>query len=293
MKAAIVLLSRGYPHKEWYGKLIERNNYIYNNFNSKLEKQYPLIIFHEGNIALEHQQFIIDGSKNNDVRFVNIATDFAWPDSIPLTSVQDPGFHLGYRLMCKFNCYHIWDYVKDFDYIFRIDEDTYIGNLDYDVFKYMDDNKLDYLVGRMCEETHPLTNTTIPAVAHALLGNRWTVDMYDQKELWVPYSNLYMARVGLFLQAEVQDFLRKITSNPRFLINRWGDHVVMGIVLKAFSSKDKVSYIKDFEYMHGSHNCISKDGRALEGILSPHEAEVFNLVLSGKQPEHYIARESV
>lgn len=290
-KGVFYLLTRGYPHPQYYGKLIQRNEYLYQNFNK--DYQYPLVIFHEGNISKEHQDFIQANNKNTNTTFVDISENFRWPADLPLSQMQDGGFHPGYRLMCKFNCFHVWDYLKDYDYAFRVDEDTFIGPIEYDIFEYMSNLNMDYLVGRFCEETHKLTNTTIPKKAHELLGDKWTEDMYDQTELWVPYSNLLVARVGLFRQPEVQKFLKELTSDPMFLTHRWGDHVVMGIILKAFSSADKINYIPSFEYMHGSHMCLTRNGRALEGILSPHEANVFDLVLSGKQPEHYCVSNAV
>lgn len=292
-KAAIVLLTKGYPSIQYYEKLIKRNTLIYEKFNKHLGQQYPLLIFHEGNILDDHQNAIIEASKNQTISFINIAKDFIWPENIPMYALQDTGFHPGYRLMCKFNCFHIWKYVKDYDYIFRIDEDTFIGELKYDVFQYMQDNNMDYLVSRFCEEYHALTNSTIPAVAHNLLGDKYTEDMYDQSNLWVPLTNLYVARTGLFLQDEVQTFLKKLTSDPRFLTHRWGDHVVMGIVLKAFSTPAKISYVHNFTHYHGSHDCVTTDGKAVEGILGKREAKVFGLVPSGRIQEqelynHYI-----
>ena len=44
-KAAIVGLTRGYPSEQYYDKLINRNNHIYEKFNKNLEEQYPLILF--------------------------------------------------------------------------------------------------------------------------------------------------------------------------------------------------------------------------------------------------------
>lgn len=291
MRGAIVLLTRGYPHVEWYEKLIKRNAYIYENFNKNLETQYPLVIFHEGNISQEHQNFILQYERNADVRFIDISSHFRWPASIPLSSVKDHAFHPGYRLMCAFNCFHIWNYVKDFDYIMRVDEDCLIGELKYDIFKHMEENSMHYLVSRFSEETHPLTNETLPPVAHSLLGDKWAVSDYDQHNLWVPYTNLYVAKTALFLQPDVQEFLLKLTSDERFLTHRWGDHVTMGIILKAFSKPEKVSHIHNFIFYHGSHHCITQDGRAIEGLLSPREAEVFDCVETGKEPNHYIARE--
>ena len=291
MKAAIVVLTRGYQSVDYYSKLILRNLNIYENFNKKLDKQYPLIIFHEGNIPKEHQDHILSVELNDDVRFVDISKDFTWPSNIPTSDIKDHGFSIGYRLMCRFNSYLIWHYCKDFDYIWRIDEDTYIDHLDYDLFGYMRDNKLDYVVGRFQEESHVLTNETIPQKVKDIMGDKWELDMYNQKEMWVPYTNLYAARVGLFLNDDTQYFLNKLSEDPRSLTHRWGDNVIMGLVLKLFSDKSKYETIQNFAYIHGSHMCMTKNGKALNGILTEHEASVYGLVLSGQQPEHYTTPE--
>ena len=39
-------------------------------------------------------------------------------------------FSLGYRLMCRFNMYHIWDEVKEYSHILRVDEDIEILKFD-------------------------------------------------------------------------------------------------------------------------------------------------------------------
>lgn len=287
-KAAIYLLTRGYPDVRYYGRLIQRNEHIYENFNKHLDEQYPLIFFHEGNIPKDHQDFILSHNKNKFVSFVDTSSTFVWPSHVPYNDVKElQHFSLGYRLMCKFNCFHIWEYCKEYDYVFRIDEDSNIGMLNYDVFEYMQDKKYDYMVGRFCDETHELTNSTIPKKAHELLGDRWKENDYDHTNLWVPYSNLLIAKVSLFRQSEVQTFLTELTNDPMFYTNRWGDHVIQGIVLKAFSSPEKVGIIPNFEYIHGSHVCHVKNGRAMEGILSENEARFFDLIPSGKQPQHY------
>ena len=56
MKAAIVGLVRGYPTIYSYSKLIKRNKLLHKNFNRRYN--YPVIIFHEGNILPEHQKLM-------------------------------------------------------------------------------------------------------------------------------------------------------------------------------------------------------------------------------------------
>ena len=39
--------------------------------------------------------------------------------------------------MCRFNMYHLWDEVSNYEYILRVDEDAEIINFDPYVFEYM------------------------------------------------------------------------------------------------------------------------------------------------------------
>lgn len=287
MKAAIVCLTRGYSNPQYYGSLIVRNRHIFENFNKKLKQQYPLVIFHEGNIPKEHQDFILSHEKNSSVSFVNIAEEFKMPPDLHISEVRDDRFHLGYRFMCRFFVYGIWKYIKEYDYFFRIDEDTLIGELNYDIFEHMRAHSLDYMPSRFTHEYHEFTNETIPEVAESLLQGKWKASDYDQTILWVPLTNLYASSVKFFMQEHVQKFLQAITSDKRFIIYRWGDHVVQGICLKTFSSPDKVKVIHDFASMHGSHGgALTVNGRPMEGIMSGHEAKFFNCVPSGQGGEN-------
>lgn len=273
----IYLLTRGYPYLEMYQGLIERNLSIYETLNKYLDNSIPLIIFHEGNILQEHQLFISNNSAGQKLIFIDISNDFQWPTSIQMNSVLElQHFRPSYRMMCKFNAVQVWKYLKSYDYAMRIDEDVRLLKCSLDLFENISKNNLDYATSRWCEETHVLTNTTIPQVAHSIIPEKWKIEDYNQTNLWVPYTNLFIARVGLFLQEEVQSFLNILTSYKEFYTHRWGDHVVSGIVLKAFSSPEKIKVLQNFEYFHGSHSCLTRNGKVISGIISEHEADIFN-----------------
>jgi len=294
MNAAIVCLTRGYSNPNYYQNLINRNRHIYENFNRLLEKQYPLLIFHEGNISSEHQNFILAHEKNEKVFFVDIGSDFMWPQNIDQSQVLDNRFTLGYRLMCRFHTAKIWKYVYEYDYIMRIDEDVMIGPLQYDIFDYMQKNNLDYMPSRFMHEYHDLTNDTLPKrVQEFLPQGLWQEENYDQTTLWIPYTNLYAARVSIFTSPQAIDFLQKITDHPDFLIHRWGDAPLHGICLKLFSSFERISIIHNFICLHGTHDCITENGRPISGIMSEYEAKYFDCVPSGKGEMHYIARGNI
>ena len=290
MKAAIVCLTKGYPDVRYYETLIRRNLHNYENFNKNLNAQYPLLILHEGNIPDLHQKFILSNEKNNHVEFINIQPDFLWPNAIDFSEVKDNRFHLGYRLMCRFHSSKIWKYVTNYDYILRIDEDVMMGPLNYNIFEYMDSNNLDYMPSRFMHEYHDLTNETLPKGISKYLDGLWKESDYDQTVLWIPYTNLYAANVNFFKSNKVKAFLDNVTEDKNFLINRWGDAPMHGICLKVFSEPSKVKTIHEFYCLHGSHHCITRNGRAIQGIMSEYEAKYFDCVPSGKGDMHYIAR---
>ena len=59
--------------------------------------------------------------------------------------------------MCRFNTFYIWSYVKDFDYILRVDEDCLIEQFDENQFDIMYKYNIDFCVSQYSIETHSYT----------------------------------------------------------------------------------------------------------------------------------------
>jgi len=72
---AIVCLTRGYHNLAQYDSLIERNKAIRLHINKN--NQYPLIIFHEGNISEEHQDYITHFAEGQRLIFKDISEVWA------------------------------------------------------------------------------------------------------------------------------------------------------------------------------------------------------------------------
>ena len=68
-KNAIVVLTRGYDNLNEYNDIIERNISIYENL---INKSIPIIIFHEGNILLSHQEFIKEHTPLLLITFIDV-----------------------------------------------------------------------------------------------------------------------------------------------------------------------------------------------------------------------------
>ena len=136
IKYCICVLTRGYKHKIQYSDLIRRNKAISHVLRDE-PIDYEMVIFHEGNIDKEHQEYIKVKSKNSEIIFKNIESYFSRVqyDSHNLhsewccqTALSD-SFSDGYKAMCRFWIEGLFQYVQNYDYIVRIDEDCFMKQL--------------------------------------------------------------------------------------------------------------------------------------------------------------------
>lgn len=250
LKIAIIALTRGYPtDKSSYKTLIQRNRAIFEKINKFRDIPADLLIFHEDNLSGEDQEYIRKQSPE-DIKFINVSKYFK-NKSIILKGEEK--FNLGYRFMCRFHMYHIWDEVSEYDFILRVDEDIEILNFDPYVFEYMNKNNIKYLTGRFTKDTHRLTNQTLPyfLIENTDLNVR---KLYNHRN---PYTNLYASSVRFWKNKDVQLLLKKIATSDLQIINRWGDHTVQGIMLNY--KKEKIKLFPKLKYSHISHSLIIKN----------------------------------
>jgi len=252
-RSAIVCLTRGYPDLRGYDPLIKRNRSIYETINRRRRIQYPLIIWHEGNIPPEHQLYIRARERNRDIRFVDVSMTFELPGDAEEWDLAE-SWSLGYRLMCRFHSYYIWRYVAQFDYILRLDEDCTLTSVVFDPIEGLADAGGDFATVLYVPEMHKLTNRTLaPFVrkfAAALHPGIARSALYNQS---FPYTNFYVTRTAFWNQPAVQRFLYAAIYNRNFVRYRWGDLPVLGVALNMFASPQKVYRISKVGYRHASH----------------------------------------
>jgi hypothetical protein len=232
---AIVCLTRGYYNLAQYDSLIERNKAIRLHINK--DNQYPLIIFHEGNISEEHQDYITHFAEGQRLIFKDISEVWAG----------------GYEGMCRFQTYDIWNYCKDYDNIMRIDEDCIIQSCGDNPFD-MKGNV--YLRSIYFAESHSETNATLPLFIHNLTGENIT-SFYNDKFV---YTNVGIGNVQFWLEPKMNLLIKSIAYSDLQLYNRWGDLPVLGSLLNIYA-QDKVGHIEGLSYKHLSHdNYITSNG---------------------------------
>jgi len=245
MKIVIAALVRGYPNKSGYKSLLKRNKYIYKNITSKINYTIDLILFHEGNISLDHQNYINKKSPDK-YNFIDVSKDFDYKKE-NLANIPDlERFGIGYRLMCKFNFFHIWSYVDNYDYLIRIDEDVLIKKFDSNYFDNINSNFV-FGTANLTDETHTYTNNSLPDVLQKIF-NTSNQSFYNHK---FPYTNFYITKLDFWKDSELNSTLRIIAENNKQLLDRWGDLPVLGSVLNYMEVQ--ITILKNIKYTHLSH----------------------------------------
>lgn len=233
-KYAIVGLIRGHRDLKKYNSLIKRNNLLHTNFNYKYN--YDVIIFHEGNINVEQQKYISEKSAGSEnIKFINIADSWKKLEG------------KGYNKMCRFYSETIYNYLQEYTYVLRLDDDSYINqHIDYDIFTFMEEKGYDYGYIRRKVDGHSLTSETFVPFCNNYFKK-------NVKPMHNFYNNFSLLKIEFFNKKEVRNFMNKVIKSNGIVKYRWGDSNIQAVCVKEFSSKNKIHLFDDIKYAHGSH----------------------------------------
>lgn len=263
-KVAISVLTKGYSDLESYNTLINRNNYIYDNIISKSTLEFDMVIFHEGNISEEQQIHISKNSKATlifrDVK--TFATKAAFDDSKNIYNLDlcppnelSERFPIGYKHMCHFWSIDLFDYLSDYQYTIRIDEDCYVDRVDPAIFESVIESGIKFAVPYIC----PVLDDPNVIVGLDKLLNDYVNSNNIQlpvryEDIKAPNTNFMMLDLQFFKNHSItQKFLAEVEKSHGIYSNRWGDAPIWGIILYALSGVDFYE-LSDTGYLHGSHN---------------------------------------
>ena len=242
---AIVCLTRGYPfHRIYrYSSLILRNYCI----KRVCSFEFTLLIFHEGNIQ-RYMQILIQFLFGYPIQFVDVSSAFKKRSSHIWTGKSD--FPLSYSLMCQFQYFHIWQYLREFDYVVRIDEDCLLLSFNPNFTEFV------FWTGYSTPETHLNTLSTLPVFL-----NQLGIDFDTEAPL--PYTNFFVTKTEFWNRKPVSSFLYEIFSYESSLEYRWGDPPILGVALREFSTDLKYDFNSpDVSYLHLSHKSLVENGQS-------------------------------
>lgn len=164
-------------------------------------------------------------------------------------------FSIGYRHMCRFYSYGMYDLeeLKGTDYYLRLDCDSYItSKIDYDLFELM--SSKDYIYG------YNKITTDNPVVCK----NLWEISKeysLENKTLKTPideiqkynlyYTNFEIARFDWFKNSDYKNYFKFLDKYNGIYKYRWGDHVIKYLGIEMFLDDNKKHWF-NIPYRHGN-----------------------------------------
>jgi len=254
MKKAIVVLTRGYNIISKYKNLIKRNVCIAKNLTDK--SYVDIIIFHEGNISLEQQEYIKQFTPRLNITFSDVSINnkaFIKNKANLIVYKPTSSFSLGYRHMCSFWFVNFWDFCDNYDLIIRIDEDCYIECDIMNIFNMLETKVSVY--GNWDQDQDFVTRNLNKFTLNFLKKNTDNNTEYQPRDPSGPYTNLIGLNLTKLRENELlKKYINKVRYSNGIYLFRWGDLPLWGEALCYFYNKDDHFLSSDIKYYHESHN---------------------------------------
>jgi alpha 1,2-mannosyltransferase len=179
-----------------------------------------------------------------------------------------------YRHMCRFESGFFFKHplMLDYQYYWRVEpEIKFHCDINFDVFKFMVDNKKDYGFTITIHEFESTIPTLWKTTLEFMKKNPEALDKnnlmsfvsndeglsYNLCHFW---SNFEVANMDFWRGETYQKYFDYLDKNGGFFYERWGDAPVHSIAASLFMSKDKLHHFSDLGYYHVPyHQCPIDD----------------------------------
>lgn len=273
-KIAVAVLTKGYQNVRDYQMLIDRNNSIFDKMVNGSKYDFDIIIFHEGNITVEHQQYISSQSKLplifRDVK--ESGNRSAFDDTknkvnlelCPPTNLSS-WFSLGYKHMCHFWSIDFFKYLEDYTYVIRADEDVILNTFNDSILENIITNDVKFATPLVCYYNGKLDDPDVMIGMQELTENFCKDNNIKPKmefeKIMGAYTNFMIVNLDYFKTNKlIQSFLNRIENSHGIYSNRWGDASIWGIIIY-WLIDEQFSILDGVEYYHASHDrYVNKKG---------------------------------
>lgn len=270
VKATFVTLAR---NSELY-ELIKSVRRVEDRFNRKFN--YDWVFLNDEPFTDEFKNLttsIVSGKTKYGV----IPTEhWSYPDWIDLNKAAESraamkaariiyGDSESYRHMCRFESGFFWQnpLLDEYDWYWRVEPGIQIHcDLDYDLFKYMEDNNKVYGFTISIYEFEKTIPSLWGHVKDFIKKNPQYLaednlmdfisdnkgETYNLCHFW---SNFEVASLKFWRSQAYRDFFEYLDKTGGFFYERWGDAPIHSIAAALFLSKNQVHYFEDVGYNHG------------------------------------------
>lgn len=264
-KNAIVVLTRGYNMLQGYDYLIKRNINIYEKIITKSKQNFDILIFHEGNITIEHQKYISSKTPELSLIFSDIretgnksafdnTKNIINQDLCPPTP-QSKLFPLGYKHMCHFWSIDFLRYLENYKYVIRIDEDCIVTDFDVNVLNEMKEKNIYFTSPHFQGQDEWFVIVGMKKLWENFITKNKIIPKKTFEKITCPYTNFMIFDIEFIKNNKtINDFLKEIDECHGIYSNRWGDLPIWGMIITTLFEEKTYWENKSIKYYHGSHN---------------------------------------
>jgi hypothetical protein len=251
-KVCIAVLTRGYTNKNKYYKLIERNKCIEKRISNK---KVDILIFHEGNISPNQQTYISTKTPSLSIKFVDITTR-AFKKEKETIEIDDDtkSFTLEYRHMCSFWFIEFWNFVEEYDYLIRIDEDCFVM---FDPLSMITSLKDYNFVSGIYDKDEPYVTKGLNEFTLSFIKKNDTYSFIEMepKQPGGPYTNLF----GIALHSIRNNFIlyryqMDVSNSNAIYQYSWGDLPLWGEAIHYIFGDKSLLLDENLIYFHESYD---------------------------------------
>lgn len=170
-----------------------------------------------------------------------------------------------YRYMCRFESGFFWQnpLMDEYDWYWRVEPGIQIHcDLDYDLFKYMEDNDKVYgftisihefraTIESLWKHTTDFLKIHPEYVAKDNMLDFISDDGGETYNLCHFWSNFEVASLKFWRSQAYRDYFEYLDKTGGFFYERWGDAPIHSIAAALFLPRDKIHYFEDVGYNHG------------------------------------------
>lgn len=246
----IAVLTRGYDNIEEYSMLIKRNQHIAKHLQTKTT---DILIFHEGNIREEQQNYIQSQTPDLLLKFVDVTGVGFKPEKATIPKESNDGFSLGYRHMCSFWFVDFWHLVEKYDTLLRIDEDCFV-DFSIDDLLFNSSTSHLFISGGTIEDCDFVT-IGLNQFSIDFLNRNWIFDRQFNRRLPVgPFTNLMLFRLNqIRTNAIFKTYVDAVGRSEMIYRRRWGDLPLWGEAIFYIFGEDTMKIDTGIKYYHASY----------------------------------------
>ncbi|GAV55046.1 hypothetical protein ZYGR_0AS03690 [Zygosaccharomyces rouxii] len=246
-------------------------------FNKKFH--YPWVFMNDEEFTNEFKQQVSEAT-SGEVEFTLISKEhWSYPDYIDLNKAAEErekmaqdgvvyGDSESYRHMCRFQSGFFWqqEVLDKYDWYWRVEPGIKLHcDINYDVFKWMQDNEKAYgftitiheygrTIATLWDSVRTWWRKHPQHIAKNNLLKFISEDNGESYNLCHFWSNFEIANLNLWRSPAYREYFKYLDDTGSFFYERWGDAPVHSIAASLFLPKDMIHYFSDVGYYHMPYN---------------------------------------